>query len=853
MHSDGLPTGIAARLAFWSRADPAAPAIGAVDGPMLSRAELAGLLAGGSVLRQAGLRPADRVAVLLPPGIDSSVATLQVATTCSIAPLRPSLGATGWEPVLRALAPGALVTTDEWPEAADAARQLEIPVFRPGELRTADQTGPSAMEPVGGAEILLATSGSTGPPKWVRIPQSRMVAGSLAMTRCMRLTPEDRSLLALPLDHAHGMASGLLLPLLSGGSVVVTDRFDAALFLKAVADHAVTWFTVPPVMHRALLDQNSVTPLGREHRLRLVRSGTVTLSASAIEALSTAFGVPVIEAYGMTECPHITCNPVDAPRLGSVGRRIVEELAVIDDAGRPTAAGEWGQVVLSGAPSLTGYLDPLADATAFRDGWLLTGDEGRLDADGYLFLRGRVSERINRGGAMVAPSDIDAALLAHPAVREAVSFPVAHPSLGEDLAAAVVVAAGHTADEAGLRRYLAGRLEPRQVPSRIIVVDAIPLGAAGKVSRGGMADALSGVLHAEYEPGRNPAEDIVIECFTSVLASRLPPGYQVGRLTNFFLAGGDSLAAMQCMIRLACAGWGECPPTLLFENPTPADVATALSSLARDGSHLVTLQPKGGRDPLIVLHGAHGQLFHYLDLATALAPDRPVLGLQTTGMVASGGGSSLSVSELAVRYAEDILERHGHGPVHLVGYSAGGWYAWAVTAALLERGATIGLCAMLDSHALRPSLIFSNLPAVMRGRLRVERFAEDLRRETGRQRVAYLTSFARRKMRRRQIADPRHGSGNPDFLEIIRGYSPPQLPITVDLFGPGRSMKRLRRAWRHYATAGVRCHPLFEHHTDMVRPELMARLAAELETVLVVVEAVASTRGEERQKESPCS
>jgi acyl-CoA synthetase (AMP-forming)/AMP-acid ligase II/thioesterase domain-containing protein len=838
MYSNRLPTQVAARLEFWTRADPAAPAIGAVDGPMMSRAELTALMAGGSVLRRAGLRPGDRVALLLPGGFDAAVTTLQVAAACSIAPLRPSLGAVGWKPVLRALAPGALVVSDHWPEAAEDARELGIPVFGPDELRTHHQPGRAATVSSGGAEILLATSGSTGPPKWVRIPQSRMLAGSLAMTRCMGLTIDDRSLLALPLDHAHGLASGLLLPLMSGGSVVVAERFDAALFLKAVTDYGVTWFTVPPVMHRALLDQHAITPLGREQRLRLVRSGTVTLSASAIEALSTAFGVPVIEAYGMTECPHITCNPVDAPRLGSVGQPIVEELAVVDDAGRPTAAGEWGQVVLRGAPALTGYLDSGADTAAFRDGWLLTGDEGRLDADGYLFLRGRISERINRGGAMVAPSDIDAALLAHPAVREAVSFPVAHPSLGEDLAAAVVVAAGHTADEAGLRRYLVDRLEPRQVPSRIIVVDAIPLGAAGKVSRGGMADALAGVLHAEYEPGRNPVEEIVIECFKSVLGSRLPPAYQVGRLTNFFLAGGDSLAAMQCMLRLACAGWGECPPTLLVENPTPADVATARGSVARDGSHLVTLQPKGGRDPLIVVHGSGGQLFHYLDLATALAPGRPVLGLQTTGMVASGGGgSSLSVSELAVSYAEDILEKHGHGPVHLVGYSVGGWYAWAVAAALLERGATIGLCAILDSHALRPSRIFSDLPAVMRGRLLVDVVAEKLRRETGRQRVAYLTSFARKKMRKRQAADPRQGSGNPDFLETMRGYSPPQLPITVDLFGPGRSMKRLRRAWRHYATAGVRCHPLFEHHTDLVRPDLMSRLAAELEDVVAEFES----------------
>lgn len=817
--------GIAARLAFWAAADPGAPALGAVGGPMLSRAQLAALT-GGDALREAGLRPTDRVATLLSPGFDAAVTTLQVASAASIAPLRPGLGAAGWEPVLRALAPRALVVAKDWLEAADCARRLGIAVFDPAQFSIGD--GPRSTHGADGAEILLATSGSTGAPKWVRIPQTRMLAGSLAMARSMRLTPADRSLLALPLDHAHGLSSGLLLPLMSGGSVVIADGFDPARFLTAVIEHGVTWFTAPPVMHRALLDQNAVTPVGRQHRLRLVRSGTVTLSASAIDGLSAAFGVPVIEAYGMTECPHITCNPVEEPRLGSVGRAIVENLAVVDEAGRPAATDEWGQVVLRGAPSLTGYLDPGADAAAFRDGWFLTGDEGRLDADGYLFLRGRISERINRGGAMVAPVDVDTALLTHPAVREAVSFPVAHLSLGEDLAAAVVLTAGHTAEEADLRHYLAARLEPRQVPSRIVAIDTMPLGAAGKVSRATLAEALADVLQAEYEPGLNPVEEFVIECFAAVLNSRLPRDYKVGRSTNFFLTGGDSLAAAQCMMRLALGGWGECPPNFLFENPTPAAVAEALVAAPPSTSHLVTLAADGDRDPLIVVHGQHGQLFHYLGLARALAPGRPVLGLQNTTMTV-GDDARFSVDELGARYAEDILQHHSGGPIHLLGYSAGGWYAWAVAAALHERGATVGLCAMLDTHVLRPSRMYNLLPASVRAELRAGKIVERLRRLRSRQRVLYLAALVGRKLTRQPTADP---AGDLNFTELVRGYAPPQLPIDVDLFGPAPTMRRLRQAWRHYALAGFRCHPLFEDHTDMVRADLMPHLAAEIEAAL---------------------
>lgn len=157
---------------------------------------------------------------------------------------------------------------------------------------------------------------------------------------------------------------------------------------------------------------------------------------------------------------------------------------------------------------------------------------------------------------------------------------------------------------------------------------------------------------------------------------------------------------------------------------------------------------------------------------------------------------------------------------------------------------------MLDSHPPRPSRIFSELPAALRRKLLAMKLCE--RPVAGQRRTAHLVGFAHRALRRWQTDDPDHGPWDRDFfMELLRSYSPPRLPTTVDLFGPERTMKRLQRVWRHYATAGVRCHPLFETHADMVRPHLMARLAAELETALAVVEAGLNTRGAERQKESP--
>ncbi|WP_313673704.1 AMP-binding protein [Mycolicibacterium sp.] len=831
---------IASRLEFWCRSDPSAPAIGGGDGAMLTRAELADLMARGRrILRGAGLGPADRVAILAPEGFDAAIATLQVAGACSAAPIRPSMGASGWAAPLGWLSPTALVASREWADVRNAASALGIRVFDPLELRAACSTWTTELTS-GEPDVLLATSGSTGPPKWVRIPQRRMVAGSTAMSRCMELTSEDRSLLALPLNHAHGLASGLLLPLLSGGSVVVEGRFDPGSFLDAITAHAVTWFTAAPAMHRALVEQHATTPLSPGHRLRLVRSGTVSLSPALIDSLAAIFGVRVIEAYGMTECPHITCNPIGSPRAGSVGRPIVEQLSVVDSAGAPVPTGEWGQVVLRGSPLMTGYLDSAAHGQALRGGWLETGDEGRLDADGYLYLRGRITERLNRGGAIVAPAEVDAALLIHPAVREAVSFGVPHVSLGDDLAAAVVLASGHTADEAELRRYLAGRLEPRQVPSRIVAVDEIPVGEAGKVARGSMARLLNGVLYDDYEPGRGPVEETVIGLFETVLDSRLPRGYKVGRLTNFYLAGGDSLAAMQFMTCLSRAGWGERPPTLLVEHPTPAAVAMALATAPESaphpssGAHLVTVTGEGRKAPLIVMHGQGGQLFHYVDLAAALAPERPVLGLQAARYSAAEL-SLLTVEELAARYADEIVKRPVTGPIPLVGYSAAGWYAYAVAAALMQRGAEIGMCAMLDSHALRRSAMFNQLPRIVRLQLLAMKVLE--RPPAGQRQREHLSGLVHRALNRWQTGDPHGFPAGPacsehPFMTLLRNYRPPRLSITVDLFGPERTMGRLRLAWRYYASEGVRCHPMFDEHTDLIRPGLMPRLAGELESTI---------------------
>ena len=229
-------------------------------------------------------------------------------------------------------------------------------------------------------------------------------------------------------------------------------------------------------------------------RLRLVRSSSAALPPQVLAELEKTFGAPVIESYGMTEAAHqMASNPLppQARKPGSVGPAAGPEVSIMSEAGEFLALGETGEVVIRGPNVTSGYArNPEANAAAFTDGWFRTGDQGRLDEDGYLFLAGRLKEIINRGGEKISPREIDEVLLDHPAVAQASAFAVPHDKLGEEVAAAVVLEPGHEATDKEIRSFAAERLADFKVPRRILILDEIPKGATGKVQRVSLAKQL---------------------------------------------------------------------------------------------------------------------------------------------------------------------------------------------------------------------------------------------------------------------------------------------------------------------------------------------------------------------------
>ena len=281
----------------------------------------------------------------------------------------------------------------------------------------------------------------------------------------------------------------------AGGSVWCTPGFNALRFFAWLEEVAPTWYTAVPTMHQAILARAARNQsIVEQARLRFIRSSSASLPPQVMAELEATFGAPVIESYGMTEAAHqMASNPLPpAPRKpGSVGVAAGPEVQVMTLDGSIANTGIEGEVVIRGPNVTKGYENnPKANAEGFTDGWFRTGDQGVIDADGYLTITGRLKEIINRGGEKVSPKEVDEVLMDHPAVAQVVTFAMPHAKLGEEVAAAVVLRDGASANERDLRDFAGERLADFKVPRKVVFLDEIPKGATGKLQRIGLADKL---------------------------------------------------------------------------------------------------------------------------------------------------------------------------------------------------------------------------------------------------------------------------------------------------------------------------------------------------------------------------
>ena len=489
---------------------PSHPAVVAPGGPVVTydslRRQVRSL---AEQLRAMGIDRGDRVAIVLPNGIEAIVTFLAVATVGTAAPLNPAYKTAEFEFYMDDTNAKALITpNDRGAEARSAAQasvmDIRVNMDEEGVVSLASPGG-AAEAAAGGVEplspelddvaLVLHTSGTTSRPKRVPLAHRNLTASVENIIATYELSDGDVSLCVMPLFHVHGLVASTLSTLRSGGTVVVPPRFNPLGFWPLVDEHRATWFSAVPTMFQALLSRaRSGSAPRNPGRLRFIRSCSAALSPATMEQMESTFGVPVVEAYGMTEAAHqMASNPLppDDRIPGSVGPGTGVQIGIMDDAGELQTTGTVGEVVISGPNVIRGYeSNPDANATSFVGDWFRTGDQGELDEQGVLTLRGRLKELINRSGEKISPVEIDEVLLSHPAVAEAVAFGVPHPAHGEEPTAAVVL--GSEVTERELVAHCRQSLATFKVPRRIHIVDAIPRTATGKVQRRIVAEVVTG-------------------------------------------------------------------------------------------------------------------------------------------------------------------------------------------------------------------------------------------------------------------------------------------------------------------------------------------------------------------------
>jgi acyl-CoA synthetase (AMP-forming)/AMP-acid ligase II/acetyltransferase-like isoleucine patch superfamily enzyme/acyl carrier protein len=561
-------------------------------------------------IRAFGLNQNDRVAIVLPNGPEMAVTFVAVAAGATCAPLNPSYRLKEFDFYISDLTAKALIVWSKLnTPAREVAQKRNIPIIEltphfKGEAGIYELTGRKQASPISGdfarpgdTALVLHTSGTTSRPKIVPLTQTNICSSGHNIALSFELRENDRCLNVMPLFHIHGLIGAVLSSLTAGASVVCTPGFDATRFFGWVDAYQPSWYTAVPTMHQAILARASANrEIIARRPMRFIRSCSASLPERVMTTLEEVFSTPMVESYGMTEASHqMTSNPLppSSRKAGSVGVAAGPDVAIMDDAGSLLPVGEIGEIVIRGPNVTDGYENnPKANQSSFTNGWFRTGDQGRFDTEGYLFITGRIKEIINRGGEKIAPKEVDEILIKHPAIAQAIAFAMPHPTLGEDVAAAVVLNNSASATESEIREFAAARLADFKVPSQVLIVDEIPKGPTGKLQRIGLADKLALKLKENFLAPKNSVEKELAEIWMDLLKTD-----QVGVRDNFFAIGGDSLAAATMMIEIENRFKSEIPVDSFLRSPTIETISRLLQEkeLSTSPISVVEGQTKGSK------------------------------------------------------------------------------------------------------------------------------------------------------------------------------------------------------------------------------------------------------------------
>ena len=796
-------------LADLTRQGADAPALLSPACAVISRADLLREIDHlGELLHRGGIEVTDRVALVARPGHRAAISLLGIACHAVCIPFNPANTTEESRALLQETHARALLVMADDVEGPThlAATQLGIKCLVPSETDSGSPRA-SSLPTAEDTALIMVTSGTTEKPKIVPITHAQLLARVRKSMALLGIVDGDRCLNLMPLHYMHGLNSGLIGPIFSGGSTICPPSFDPAAFSAGVNELRATWYTAGATYHQAIHGWLLDTPgLIDGHSLRFARSGSAPLPARVQCELEECLGVPVIESYSSTETGTMTANPPQGARKpGTVGCGINGELAVVDANGRRLPPGVMGEVVARGPCIVRGYENNAAlNEAAFRQGWFYTGDIGMLDADGYLTLGGRLKDIINRGGEKISPAEIDAMLLTHPSVEEAISFAIPHPTLYQDVAAFVVLCAEQSCEEAELRDYLRTRLTSAKVPRRILCVDHIEKGPTGKPVRAAQSDRFINLIAerpdpvalATLEERYGPITALILMLWRKVLRQD-----DLGLNSDFFETGGNSLTAVSLLTDIETALQIRVTIEDLLQYPTPRQLAeAAIGRRVGKGRDVLAFNVDGTMPPIFAICGRYGYALRLAPLGQALGYDQPFYALQPPGMDWDAAGLH-GIPSMAAHYIAVIRDTQPNGPYRLIGSSFGGLMVFEIACQLQQAGERVELLALVDT----------SMPSYRLGERVVKRAANRMREHGDNPKsqtamAGIRTCEVHIRAREAYMLD-RQFDG-----EIIYFICTSMMSV------PRRDSRRL---WRHFASGGARYIPLPGAHSEMhLEPQL---------------------------------
>jgi long-chain acyl-CoA synthetase len=447
-----------------------------------------------AAVRDRGVEPGDRVGMVLPNVLSFPVVFYgALLAGAAVVPMNPLLKAREVEYYLRDSGARLVITGEQSAQpVSEAAATVGIEAVTVGPaLPDAVMADEPLATPAERADddtaVILYTSGTTGQPKGAELTHAGLNSNArTTQETLLEGSPDDVIMGCLPLFHVFGLTCSLNAGVLAGSTLTLIPRFDGGKALSVVERDGVTVFQGVPTMFSAMLHQPDATDHDMSS-LRLCVSGGSAMPVEVMRSFEETFGCIVLEGYGLSETsPVASFNHPHAERKpGSIGTPIRGvEIRLVDDEGNDTPAGEVGEIAIRGENVMKGYWNrPEDTAAAIPDGWFRTGDLARQDEDGYFFIVDRKKEMIIRGGYNVYPREIEEALYEHPAVAEAACIGIKHPDLGEEVAAAVALKPGASAEPADLQAFVKERVAAYKYPRHLWVVDALPKGPTGKILR----------------------------------------------------------------------------------------------------------------------------------------------------------------------------------------------------------------------------------------------------------------------------------------------------------------------------------------------------------------------------------